>query len=181
LNPHFLFNTETPGLGRFSSEVQSAGAVPLSASTLVHSPPTPPLTEVAHSDRKHFPSACDRTEQTTQAIARLAPFLRGTRGFSQEIAKPDPGGSRRAESSCDSMPTWEIERKLQSLLGANVRVCVDYCSPPRWNSELEHLISTRSLVLRDNSQPTVLPVFFEGKLVDYRRQIGVGYASLEPL
>src|SRR5262249_22047907 len=80
-----------------------------------------------------------------------------------------------------SRSTWEIDRRLQSLLGANVRLCVDYFSPPRWNGELNHLISTRSLFLPDNSQPAVLSVFFEGKLVDFRRQIGVVYASLEPL
>jgi hypothetical protein len=75
----------------------------------------------------------------------------------------------------------EIDRRLQSLLGSNVRVFVDYFSPPHWNGELDHVISTRSLVLPDNSQPAVLPVFFEGRLVDFQRQIGVVYAWLEPL
>ena len=76
-------------------------------------------------------------------------------------------------------PEWEIDKRLQSLLGENVRVAAESFSPLRWNGEaLPEMIRSADIILPDNSQPAGLPVLFEGKLQQFERRVGVVYVRL---
>lgn len=75
---------------------------------------------------------------------------------------------------------WDIDRRLEPMVGRDVRVAVDAFSPVCWNGEgLPTLSPVRDLILPDNSQVGVLPVFFEGRLRQFERRIGVVYAALD--
>ena len=79
-------------------------------------------------------------------------------------------------------PPWPIDRLLDALVGHNVRVAAESFSPVRWNGELpHHLVSTHELVLPDNSHAQGLPLYFEGRLRRYVRQISTVYVELAPL
>lgn len=75
---------------------------------------------------------------------------------------------------------WDIDRKLDRLVGEEVRVAVDGfcpfngcgCDPKRW-------ISADSLLLPDNSPTTGLLVLFEGHLIEFHRHIGVVHLQVE--
>lgn len=77
-------------------------------------------------------------------------------------------------------PEWEIDRQLARLVGNDVRVAVDSfcpinghdCAPRRW-------IPTTNLLLPDNASTACLPVLFEGRLIDFQRQIGVVHLRME--
>ena len=75
---------------------------------------------------------------------------------------------------------WPIDLRLGQLIGRDVRVAVDAFSPVRWNGEaLPWLNPVRELILPDNSRVGALPVFFEGRLRQFERQIGVVYVALD--
>lgn len=79
-------------------------------------------------------------------------------------------------------PKWQIDQVLDSLIGENVRVAAESFAPTRWNSEFPTaFISTRELVLPDNTRADGLPLYFEGRLRRYVRQIAVVYVDLDPL
>ena len=76
--------------------------------------------------------------------------------------------------------TWPIDRLLESCLGAEIRILAKAFAPSPWNGRLPtgfRLVG--DLYLPDNSQPGDLPVFFEGRLQCYERQIGVVFVGLE--
>ncbi len=75
---------------------------------------------------------------------------------------------------------WEIDRTLNRLIGADVRVAARAFSPvPPNRQRSPRLISVRELFLPDNSQPGALPVFFEGCLRQFERRIGVVTVRLD--
>lgn len=77
-------------------------------------------------------------------------------------------------------PRWNVDRRLQALVGRDVRVAAECFAPVRWNGEaLPHFVHVRDLILPDQSQPRGLPVFFEGRLRQFERRIAVVYVSLE--
>ena len=77
-------------------------------------------------------------------------------------------------------PEWQIDRLLDSLIGKPVRVAADTFSPEPWNGqEPKWWVATRQLILPDNSRPAGLPVYFEGRLQQFTRQIGVVYVVLD--
>ncbi len=77
-------------------------------------------------------------------------------------------------------PKWEIDRLLDGLTGKAVRLAAKSFSPvPRNRDTPCLLIPVRHLFLPDNSQPASLPVFFEGRLLQYERRIGVVFARLD--
>ncbi|MCI0541409.1 MAG: hypothetical protein L0Z50_39930 [Verrucomicrobiales bacterium] len=78
-------------------------------------------------------------------------------------------------------PRWDIDEKLQSLIGANVRVAVESFSTTRWNGDLTDLISTGDFILQDNTSAAGLPFFAEGRLAEFVRYIAVIYVRLDPL
>ena len=79
-----------------------------------------------------------------------------------------------------SRPTWAIDRLLESLLGGEIRVLAKAFAPTPWNGQLPTGFRlVRDLYLPDNSQPGDLPVYFEGRLQCYERQIGVVFVGLE--
>jgi hypothetical protein len=79
-----------------------------------------------------------------------------------------------------SRPTWAIDRLLESLLGGEIRVLAKAFAPTPWNGQLPTGFRlVRDLYLPDNSQPGGLPVFFEGRLQRFERQIGVVFVGLE--
>ena len=74
---------------------------------------------------------------------------------------------------------WEIDRILAGLIGEEVRVAAKSFSPMRWTGESRFdFVAVRSLYLPDNSQPTSLPVFFEGRLECFAREVGVVLACI---
>ena len=76
---------------------------------------------------------------------------------------------------------WAIDRALDGLISADIRVAAKAFSPTRWTGEeAARLLPVRQLILPDNSQPDGLPVFFEGRLRQFERQIGVVFAWLDP-
>jgi len=71
-------------------------------------------------------------------------------------------------------PQWAIDRRLDSLIGADVRVAARAFSPVPWTGRKPpRMLPVRDLFLPDNSQPAGRPVFFEGRLRHFERQIGV--------
>jgi len=76
-------------------------------------------------------------------------------------------------------PKWEIDRLLDGLIGKDVRVAAKSFSPGKWTGEHpDRLLPIRGLFLPENSQPSGLPVFFEGQLRGFVRQIGIVFVWL---
>ena len=79
-------------------------------------------------------------------------------------------------------PEWAIDRVLTGLIGETIRVAAESFTPLRADGVAwPHAIACASLLLPDNSQPSGLPVFFEGKLLDFERQVGVVLVRLGAL
>ena len=77
-------------------------------------------------------------------------------------------------------PQWAIDRVLEELRGENVRVAAAAFSPTGWTNENpRRFISPRDLILPDNTLAAGLPLYFEGRLQDFVREIGVVHVHLE--
>ena len=75
---------------------------------------------------------------------------------------------------------WTIDRVLNGLVDADIRIAAKAFSPTRWTGEkAARLAPVRQLILPDNTQPDGLPVFFEGRLRHFERQVGVVFAWLD--
>ena len=84
------------------------------------------------------------------------------------------------ESEVIHRPKWEIDKALDRLIGAEVRVAAEAFTPARWNGKLPGaLIPVRELILPDNRQAGSLPVYFEGRLQLANRSIGVVYVGID--
>lgn len=71
---------------------------------------------------------------------------------------------------------------LDNLIGNDVRVATSAFSPVAWGgASWPHLIPVGKLILPDNTLPDGIPVFFEGRLQKFERQIGVVFVSLEAI
>src|ERR1041384_5594887 len=78
-------------------------------------------------------------------------------------------------------PRWEIDTILQGLVGEEVRVAAAAFAPPMPNGKSRgSFIPANKLILPDNSSAEGLPVYFEGRLCMFARQIGVVHALLGP-
>lgn len=76
---------------------------------------------------------------------------------------------------------WHIDQVLGALVGQDVRVAADsFCPAPKNGTAPRHFVSPRELVLADNTSARGLPLYFEGKLKRFRREIGVVHVELEP-
>lgn len=81
-----------------------------------------------------------------------------------------------------SRPQWEIDRLLARLVGRAIRVEAEWFSPVRWDGRsLPGFVRVADLILPDNSQPGPSPVFFEGRLWQFDRRIGVVFVTLDAL
>ena len=77
-------------------------------------------------------------------------------------------------------PQWDVDRILAQLLGDYVRVAAKSFSLRSLHDAAPlRFIPVRDLYLPDNSQPVGLLVFFEGKLLEFERQIGVVFVRLD--
>ncbi len=77
-------------------------------------------------------------------------------------------------------PKWQIDRILDALVGEDVRVAAKAFSPIYWTGQvLPPLMPVCDLFLPDNSQPSVLPVYFEGNLQRFVREIGVVFVCID--
>ena len=77
-------------------------------------------------------------------------------------------------------PPWEVDRRLERLRGENVRVAAKSFSPSPCHGHAPlRFLPVRDLYLPDNSQPAGRPVFFEGRLLEFERQIGVVFVQLD--
>jgi hypothetical protein len=86
----------------------------------------------------------------------------------------------RLSTSLAQRPQWTIDLRLERLLGQEVRVAAESFFPIRWNGDvLPAAIPVRDLILPDNTQPGLLPVFFEGRLRRFERRIGVVFVTLD--
>lgn len=82
-------------------------------------------------------------------------------------------------SELTQRPRWDIDWILDGLVGENIRVAAQSFSlAPLSGAIPARMIPVRDLVLPDNTTPGGLPVFFEGRLQHYVRQIGVVCVSL---
>ena len=78
-------------------------------------------------------------------------------------------------------PTWEIDRVLQSLVGAQIRVGAEAFAPFSPGQAIQGRLTPASqLILPDNTPVDGLPVFFEGRLEQFSRQIGLVRVQLGP-
>jgi hypothetical protein len=78
-------------------------------------------------------------------------------------------------------PKWQIDQTLDRLIGVDVRVAAESFSPSGWNRKGPlGLIPVREFVLPNNRAAADLPVYFEGRLVQFIRRIGVVYVRLGP-
>ena len=88
--------------------------------------------------------------------------------------------NRTSTSEQPTRPKWEIDERLERMISHDIRVAAESFSPVRWNGEaVPMLVPVRSLILPDNTQVGVLPVFFEGRLRQFERRIGVVCVSLD--
>jgi hypothetical protein len=79
-------------------------------------------------------------------------------------------------------PRWEIDRTRDAFLGAEIRVAANAFSPTPWTGGNRlRLTPVRDLILADSSRAAGLPVFFEGRLRHFERQIGIVFVDLETL
>ena len=77
-------------------------------------------------------------------------------------------------------PPWEVDLRLERLRGEDVRVAAKSFSPSPCHGHAPlRLLPVRDLYLPDNSQPAGRPVFFEGRLLEFERQIGVVFVQLD--
>ena len=71
-------------------------------------------------------------------------------------------------------PQWDIDRVLVALVGCDVRVAAEAFAPIRADGQPSlAFIGVQALLLPDNTSSEGRPVFFEGKLREFARQIGV--------
>ena len=70
-------------------------------------------------------------------------------------------------------PRWEIDKRVHALIGENVRVKANAFSPPHLSGGPASRIEASSLVLPDNSTVDNDDLFFEGKLLAFRREVAV--------
>jgi len=78
--------------------------------------------------------------------------------------------------------TWEIDEVLEKLRDENVRVAAESFSPGRGNAATpQHVFTARDLILPDGSAAAGLPLFFEGRLQGFVREIGVVWVHLDSL
>ena len=98
----------------------------------------------------------------------------------QARGQPDHSPDLDAASTATHRPKWEIDSLLDRLVGQEVRVVANSFSPGPANRERpRRFIPVRELFLPDNTQPSSLPVYFEGRLEKHWRRIGVVYAYLD--
>ncbi|MGE4181637.1 MAG: hypothetical protein AB7J34_17585 [Limisphaerales bacterium] len=84
------------------------------------------------------------------------------------------------DDSNTSRPHWEIDRLLARLVGRMIRVGAEWFSPVRWDGRsLPEFVRVADLILPDNSRPGPLPAFFEGRLRQFDRRIGVVFVTLD--
>jgi hypothetical protein len=78
-------------------------------------------------------------------------------------------------------PKWEIDKTLESLRGQQVRVAAEAFAPSVADGRMPvRLIAARELILPDNSRTDRIPVYFEGRLQQFQRRIGVVQVRLGP-
>ncbi len=77
-------------------------------------------------------------------------------------------------------PEWDIDRVLAALVGCDVRVAAEAFAPIGADGQPSPaFIGVQDLLLPDNTRPEGRPVFFEGKLRQFTRQIGVVHVWLD--
>lgn len=76
-------------------------------------------------------------------------------------------------------PKWEIDKRLEALTGENIRVRAAAFCPPRWTGKSSQLIEARAFILPDNSAMDGDALYLEGRLLSFRREIGVVFVSLD--
>ncbi len=95
-------------------------------------------------------------------------------------SRREPSITQTMSTGPTNRPRWHIDLVLEELMGADIRVAARAFSPQRWtDGELPRLMPVRQLILPDNSPTGALPVFFEGRLQRFERQIGVVVVALE--
>jgi hypothetical protein len=76
-------------------------------------------------------------------------------------------------------PKWEIDKRLEALLGENIRLRTHAFCPPNWNGEPARLIQASGLLLPDNTTVDKDELYFEGRLLCFRREVGVVFVSID--
>lgn len=78
-----------------------------------------------------------------------------------------------------SKPQWEIDRLLARLVGRPIRVAAEWFSAVQWDGRsMPEFVRVADLILPDHSRSGPLPVFFEGRLRQFDRRIGVVFVTL---
>ena len=74
----------------------------------------------------------------------------------------------------EQRPQWGVDRRLDDLIGQDLRVAAKSLAPASSDGNASlRFIPVRDLYLPDNRQPAGRPVFVEGRLQAYERQISV--------
>ena len=77
-------------------------------------------------------------------------------------------------------PRWTIDERLERLTGADVRIAVEAFSTVRWDGQIPNTLTPVNQLILPNNRPAAdLPVYFEGRLQQFVRRIGVVYVWLE--
>jgi hypothetical protein len=76
-------------------------------------------------------------------------------------------------------PKWEIDKRLESLIGENIRVRASAFCPPRWNGEAGVWIEAENFILPDNSSVDGETFYLEGKLLSFERQVSIVSVCLD--
>jgi len=75
---------------------------------------------------------------------------------------------------------WHIDQVLGALVGQDVRVAAQSFCPTLKNGKAHQVfVSPRELVLADNTSARGLPLYVEGRLSRFSRQIGVVHVELD--
>jgi hypothetical protein len=76
-------------------------------------------------------------------------------------------------------PKWDVDRRLEALVGKDVRVAAAAFRPFTYLGEPgPHWIPVKELILPDDSRTDGLPVLFEGLLREFVREVAVVTAVL---
>jgi hypothetical protein len=84
------------------------------------------------------------------------------------------------EPQTNQRRVWEIDKRLEALIGCAVRVRAELVMPKRWNGEsLPHVIDLKNLILPDGTSADRDPIYVEGILKEFRRNIAVVCVDLD--
>jgi hypothetical protein len=91
-------------------------------------------------------------------------------------------GDRIVNPQTAERRTWQIDGRLQALLGCPVRVAAESLFPSALRGEVfKHLITPKNFILPDGTTAEPGYIYVEGVLRDFRRHVALVFVELDAL